>query len=73
MTKPVKKFPLNLAKKPDFFKSYNISFIPKHIPFELIDLRHVFLVIGEVGASLLHPEAKKPLHCKHSPIGFLNF
>lgn len=46
------------AKKPNFFKSYNISFIPKHIPFELIDLRHVFLVIGEVGASLLHPEAK---------------
>lgn len=49
------------SKIPDFFKNYNITLIPKHIPFELIDLRYVSLVIGEGGASLLHPDAKKIL------------
>ena len=46
------------SEKPDYFKNYNISFIPKHIPFELIDLRYVSLLIGEGSASLLHPDAR---------------
>jgi hypothetical protein len=41
------------SQPPGFLESYDVRQIPKHIPFEFVDLTNVALVVGIAGASLL--------------------
>ena len=44
------------SRWPEFLESYPTARIPKHVPFELVDLRNVALVVGITGAALLCTE-----------------
>jgi hypothetical protein len=47
------------SRTPAFITDYDVQLIPRHIPFEFIELTKVSLVVGIAGASLLHPGARK--------------
>ena len=44
------------SRWPEFLERYPTARIPKHVPFELVDLRNVALVVGITGAALLCTE-----------------